>query len=144
MLNVVDYFKQIIPEIAIDLVMEQVDNISREDLKEVLDLATLSSSTSFLVLWKDEEPIAFSYGNLSMGLESKGYYFWLNEFYVGKMHRNKGYGSYLFKCLKDKLKEMNVKYLALVTGKMNQEAQIFYKKQGLNQKDYLWYDLNLN
>lgn len=143
-IEIIDYHQKNIPDQVIHLVMRHMENKTKEDIMKILDLASKSSNVLLLVLWKDHEAIAFSFGNMSVGLESEGFYFWLNEFYVLESYQHQGYGHMLFLDLKQKLKNKGVNYMALVTGHMNNHAKQFYEKEGLKKKDYLWHDLSLD
>lgn len=143
MIQIVRYQGQQVPDQVLSLIGEQVESKSLENIKHIIDKISINHAIDLCVLWLDDEAIAFSYGNMSVGLESGGSYFWLNEFYVKKNYRHKGYGRMLFMSLKEMLKENGIHYLALVTGKMNKDAQSFFNHVGLTQRDYLWYDVTI-
>jgi len=141
--EIVQYNHQTISKEVVELVHAHIKSNDLKQLSRTLMDALTSPNVLLLVIKKDNKAIGFCYGNLSIGLESKGSYFWLNEFFIKASMRHQGYGSKLMQYLKEMLKSKGVNYMALATGKMNKSAQKFFEEQGLQQKEYLWYDIKL-
>lgn len=123
------------------LLSQHLNNQSLKEINDTLTKALHKNHVRLFVLYDDINPIGFCYGNLSIGLESKGYYFWINEFYISSNFRNQGCGHFLMSHIKENLKKVKISYIALVTSKLNQKAQTFFIREGFKAQDYLWFDV---
>lgn len=139
-------FKQIsnldINHQVIDFLSTLLDHKDKKPLKNTLDSSLKHDFVKLFLMYIGNNPIGFAYGNISFGLESKGAYFWLNEFHLSEEFRSLGYGMMLMDYLKMELKKLDITYIALVTGKMNEGAKKFFQKSGFHERDYVWYDIH--
>ncbi len=125
---------------VIQLINLHMKDQNLSELKNTLEHGLKLNSVILLSLWEGQEVIGFCYGNISIGLESKGSYFWINEFFIKTPYRHQGNGRLLMNHLKQILQENKINYMALVTKTLNEQAIAFYQREGFHQRDYLWFD----
>lgn len=130
------------------LIQKQMDSIGSPKTPEQIE-QTLSnifwhdSRAILFVGYKDDIPASFAFGNISVGLESGGDYFWLNELYVDTAYRRYGHAGELLSFIDKWLKNKGTKYMACVTGKDNSAAQNMYKKHGFDLGTIVWADKSI-
>jgi len=140
MLKIIKHHQNNLTPDVVDLINQHIKSDDVDTLKKTLKMGLSSGSVILLSLWHDDEVIGFSYGNVCIGLESKGHYFWLNEFFIKMSYRHQGNGKLLMNYFKQTLQENEINYIALVTKPTNEQAIAFYQKEGFYQNDYLWFD----
>jgi GNAT superfamily N-acetyltransferase len=119
-------------------------NKSLDDMRNgILNALKPESRGVFIILKNDSEPIGFGFGNICSGLETAADYFWLNELFIQKQFRNRGYASKLLRAIEKWAIAEQVKYLACSTGIENTIAQSLYKKNGFELNKTIWVDKEL-
>lgn len=91
----------------------------------------------------EDTPVAFAFGNVSVGLEAGGSYFWLNELYVDISCRGRGYADTLLSFIENWLLDRGINYIACVTGKQNIAALNMYEKKGFELNTVMWVDKSI-
>ncbi len=102
-----------------------------------------SQTVVFIGYENENVPVAFAFGNIGVGLQSGGDYFWLNELYVDVDCRRNGYATVLLAYVENWLKEKGIRYMACVTGSQNTAAQRLYQKNGFETEALVWVEKNL-
>lgn len=96
----------------ISLLKDQMEHIgspkTNQQLIETIRLAFKSENAKLLVMNDIGHVIGFCFFNVCIGMESAGYYVWLNEMHIHKQYRSRGYGAMLFEALEKWCKENNV------------------------------------
>ena len=118
----------------IDSYIKLIDEIfGYTPIKEVIE--KLIKKNKVLIIKENEQVVA------SITLEERfeyiknQKYYYINYFCVKKEYRRKGYASKLFEKVEDLVKENDIKYLELTSGKQRREAHFFYKQKEFKIKD---------
>lgn len=132
----------------ISLIQKQMESIGSpktpEQIRQTLSNIFRRDSRAILFTgYIDDIPAAFAFGNIGVGFETGGDYFWLNELYVDLPYRRRGYAGALLSYAEKWLKENGIKYIACVTGKDNINAQGMYQKNGYDAGSVVWVDKSI-
>lgn len=106
--------------------------------RAVANIFQKSRQAVVFVGYDENVPVAFAFGNIGVGLQSGGDYFWLNELYVEADYRRQGYATVLLARVGKWLKEKGIHYIACVTGRQNTSAQRLYQKNGFETEELVW------
>lgn len=125
------YDKKIIDKEVLNLINSQMEFInSKQNTKEIesfLKTYLTASSNAKLLLLYDDSLVGFSFFNISIGLESKVLYIWINELHISSDYHNKSYGTKIIKYIEGYAKANNIlKIMGLVSNENS--ATTFYKK----------------
>jgi GNAT superfamily N-acetyltransferase len=133
----------------ISLIQKQMESIgspkSFEQIRQAVSNIFKPNNRAAIFVGYDVNsiPVAFAFGNVSVGLEAGGDYFWLNELYVDASCRRNGYAASLLLFVENWLKDEGINYIACVTGKENIAAQNMYQKKGFELNTIIWVDKSM-
>lgn len=133
-------------EKVVDLISEQMDFIGSHKAKEVIENTlekAFSLANVILFVYDKDYPQGFAFVNTSIGLESGGLYYWVNELYVSPNSRKKGIASQILSTIEKHGLENDVNYIALSTADENEKAISLYQKQGFDISKTTWVDKTL-
>lgn len=96
----------------VSLLKDQMDHIgspkTNQEIIETIRLAFKSENAKLMVLSDIGHVIGFCFFNICIGMESAGYYVWLNEMHIHKQYRSQGYGTMLFDALEKWCREQGI------------------------------------
>lgn len=114
----------------ISLLQDQMEYIgspkTNQELIETIRLAFKSENAKLMVLSDFGHMIGFCFFNVCIGMESAGYYVWLNEMHIHKEYRNQGYGKMLFEGLEQWCKEHGIIRIMGMMDETEQQTRQFY------------------
>jgi ribosomal protein S18 acetylase RimI-like enzyme len=133
----------------INLIQKQMESIGSPKTPQQINQTVLNifkpASRAVLFVGYDSKniPVVFAFGNVGVGFEAGGDYFWLNELYVDISCRRYGYASALLSFAEKWLKDKGINYIACITGNDNIAAQNMYQKKGFDLSTIIWVDKSL-
>ena len=105
-------------------------------------LAEHSPSHLFSLL-DDDGPVAVCLANLACGVDSGGWYLWINEIFVTTKKRQKGIGKVMANSVLEWAKDKGCRYVAGITWKENKASQQLFKSCGFSAEEIIWLDKEL-
>jgi len=100
--------------------------------KEILCIKLDNKLIGFLeFLISRKTPYGLNYGN-----EDKKFC-WVNNMFIQKNYRSKGYGKFLFRKLYSICKRRNIHRILLDVFEVNENAKPFYQKEGFQNKIHI-------
>jgi ribosomal protein S18 acetylase RimI-like enzyme len=128
------------------LIQKQMESIGSPKTTEQIEqtISNIFNSNNRAMLFAGYDaggiPVAFAFGNLGVGFEAGGDYFWLNELYVDINCRRQGCAGEMLSFIEKWLKDKEINYIACVTGRENAAAQNMYKNNGFDLNAVIWVD----
>ena len=115
-----------------------------EHVMKAMELILDRHSPSHLFsLVDDNVPVSVCLANLACGVESGGWYLWINEIYVASEKRTKGIGKKMATSVVEWAKERGCRYVAGITWKENEASQKLFKSCGFSAEEVIWLDKEL-
>lgn len=102
---------------------------TNQEIMNTLRLAFKSENAKLMVISDQGHVIGFCFFNVSIGMESAGYYVWLNEMHIHKEYRNQGYGTQLYQALVDWCKENKILRIMGMMDESEKQTIRFYQQQ---------------
>jgi len=140
------YDNDIVTLELIEIIKSQMEfigsNISYNEITNFLNENLNIENNAKLLILKDESIVGFCFFNISVGLETKGKYIWLNEVHILKQYRGLGYGNLIIEYLDNYSKENSIKKVMGLVSNEN-ESKSFYKNNGFRLNSYLLFDKDI-
>jgi len=116
---------------------------SKQHIAQTLQLLITPHSTAHLLALQrldDEELVGFCFFNQCMGIESGGYYLWINDIYILPSCRRQGAASFLLKQVQLWAKQHQCGYIACIADNWNIASQTLFKRMGFTCSSSVWMD----
>ena len=134
-----EYSADLISNELLEVISKQMDFINESqsiaEIKSFLKTYLTKDSNAKLLVLEEEKVVGFAFINISVGLETRGKYIWLNELHIEKEFQKQGYGMKILAYLDEYAGKNNIiKIMGLVSKENN--ATSFYEKYGFELDEY--------